>query len=356
MQPETRDFKLQTVNRKLKTGPLMDTHLMQKYREDIVRVGRAAHQKGLVVGRGGNISVRLGPRGFICTAHGSALGFLTPADFLVMDMEGAVVEGGGKPSTESSLHRAIYRETEAGAVVHLHPPYTSVLAVRGIAIKPMTFESSLFLGTAIPVLAQAGPTVTRVDAVIDALKLSNSIILKDHGTVTVGEDLWDAFFLSEILEEAAMMTCLAKSLGAAPDQDKDMLRPEGEVRRALPVFSPEHISRMVDLINQDEEAQRLGKVNHLTVSYAIKLLDDGRVYNFHFQEGKIAKVTNDEDAEFIIAGRRQQWVAVLNGLIDPFAATTQKKLKLQKGSIGDLSKWYPPFYRIFALWKHVPVE
>jgi L-fuculose-phosphate aldolase len=310
----------------------------------------------MIVGQGGNISVRLGPEEFLCTAHSAALGFLKPSDFLVMRVGGEIIEGEGKPSTESKLHGTIYRETEAGAVVHLHPPYTSVLAVRGIEIHPMTFESSLFLGKSIPIIPQESPSVTRVEEVIDALKLSNIIILKEHGTVAVGDDLWDAFFLSEILEEAAVMTCVEKSLGAATGEEKGEVRPERETRQALPVFSKEHISRMVDLINQDGEAQRLGKENHLTVRYAIKLLDTGRVYNFHFQEGEIVRVTNDEDAEFVIAGRRQQWVAVFKGLIDPFAATTQKKLKLQKGSIGDLSKWYPPFYRIFALWKQTPVE
>ncbi len=334
----------------------MDTHLLQKYRDDIIEVGRAAHQKGLIVGRGGNISIRLGSGEFISTAHSAALGFLKPSDFLVMNVAGEVIEGGGKPSTESKLHGTIYRETEAGAVVHLHPPYTSVLAVRGVAIHPMIFESSLFLGKNIPVIPQESPSVTRVEEVIDALKLSNIIILKEHGTVAVGDDLWDAFFLSEILEEAAMMTCAVKSMGAATGEEKGELQPERETQQALPVFSKEHISRMVDNINRDGEAQRLGKESHLTVRYAIKLLDTGQVYNFHFQEGAIARVTNDEDAEFVIAGRRQQWVAVFNGLIDPFAATTQKKLRLQKGSIGDLSKWYPPFYRIFALWKQTPVE
>jgi L-fuculose-phosphate aldolase len=279
-----------------------------------------------------------------------------PSDFLVMNVTGKVIEGGGKPSTESKLHGTIYRETEAGAVVHLHPPYTSVLAVKGIEIHPMTFESSLFLGKSIPIIPQESPSVTRVEEVIDALKLSNIIILKEHGTVAVGDDLWDAFFLTEILEEAAMMTCLAKSLGTATGNEKGEFQPERETLQAIPVFSKEHIARMVDRINQDGEAQRLGKENHLTVRYAIKLLDTGQVYNFHFQEGEIVRVTNDEDAEFVIAGKKQQWVAVFNGLIDPFAATTQKKLRLQKGSIGDLSKWYPPFYRIFALWKRTPVE
>jgi len=334
----------------------MDMHLIQKYREDITQVGRAAHQKGLMVGRGGNISIRLGPREFISTAHSAALGFLKPSDFLVMNTEEEIIEGGGRPSTESKLHGTIYRDTDAGAVVHLHPPYTTVLAVRGIEIKPMTFESSLFLGKTIPIIPQESPSVTKMKGVIDALKLSNIIILKEHGTVAVGEDLWDAFFLSEILEEAAMMTHLAMSLDATAGKGKAAVQPERENLQACPVFSEEHISRMVDLINQDEEARRLGKANHLTVRYAIKLLDTSQVHNFHFQEGEIVRVTSDEDAEFVIAGRRHQWVAVFNGLIDPFAATTQKKLRLQKGSIGDLSKWYPPFYRIFALWNRIPVE
>jgi len=334
----------------------MDTNLMERCREEIIKVGRAAHQKGLIVGRGGNISIRLGPQEFISTAHSAALGFLKPSDFLIMNVKGEIIEGGGKPSTESNLHGTIYRETEAGAVVHLHPPYTSLLAVKGIEINPMTFESSLFLGKTIPIIPQESPSVTKMEGVIAALRLSNIIILKEHGTVAVGDDLWDAFFLSEILEEAAIMTFLARSLGAASGEVKSELQPERETLQALPVFSKEHIARMVDLINQDEEARRLGKVNRLTVKYAIKLLDTGQAYNFHFQEGEVVKVTNDEDADFVIAGRKQQWVAVFNGLIDPFAATTQKKLRLQKGSIGDLSKWYPPFYRIFALWNKTPVE
>ncbi len=241
----------------------MDTHLIQKYRDDIIQVGRAAHQKGMIVGRGGNISVRLGPQEFLCTAHSAALGFLKPSDFLVMNLRGEVIDGEGKPSTESNLHGTIYRETEAGAVVHLHPPYTTVLAVRGIEINPLTFESSLFLGKTIPTIPQESPSVTKMEGVIAALRLSNIIILKEHGTVAVGDDLWDAFFLSEILEEAAMMTFLARSLGAPPGEVKSAVPPEKNIQQSCAVFSEEHIARMVDLINQDEEARRLGKVNHL---------------------------------------------------------------------------------------------
>jgi putative sterol carrier protein len=193
--------------------------------------------------------------------------------------------------------------------------------------------------------------------VIAALQLSNIIILKEHGTVAIGDNLWDAFFLTELLEETALMTFIEQSLGAPPQVEGKKPVPEKKAAPAVyPVFSKEHIERIVTLVNQDEEAQRLGRSTHLTVRYAIKQADTNQVYNFHFQEGEIIKVSHDEDADFIITGKRQQWIAVFNGLIDPFAATTQKKLRLQKGSIGDLSKWYPPFYRVFALWKDAPVE
>ena len=334
----------------------MDAKQVKQLQEDIIRVGREAYQRGLIVARGGNLSVRLNENEFLMTAHTAALGFLSPDDVVKVDLNGQVVKGKGKPSTETKLHSAIYRDTEAGAVVHLHPPYTNVLAVRGVFLKPMTFESSLFLGPTTPMVSQDSPSVTKLDGVIEALNLSNIIILKEHGTVAVGDNLWDAFFLTEILEEAALMSYLDKTLGLpAPEKEENKLPVKEEIV-TYPVFSQEHIEKIVTLVNQDEEAQRLGKSTHLTVNYAIKLADTNQVYNFHFKEGEIVKVSNDEDADFIISGKRKQWIAVFNGLIDPFAATTQKKLRLQKGSIGDLSKWYPPFYRVFALWKYAPVE
>jgi len=328
---------------------------LESYREQIITIGKEAYRKGLVVAWGGNISVRLNPSEFLMTAHQAALGFLSPSNFLVMDLKGTIVSGEGKPSTETKLHSAIYHNTEAEAVVHLHPPYTNVLAVKGVKITPMTFESSLFLGTT-PVIAQESPSVTHPEKVIEALKLSNIIILREHGTVAVGGSLLEAFFLTEILEEAAMMAYLGESLGAPAAKEERAASSKREGLIQYPVFSKEHIEKVIELVNSDEEVQRLGVSTHLTVRYAIKLLDTDQVYNFHFQEGKIIKVSNDEDADFVIAGKREQWVAVLNGQIDPFAATTQKKLKLQKGNVGDLSKWYPPFYRVFKLWEYAPVE
>ena len=335
----------------------MDSKQVENYQKEIIKIGMEAYQKGLIVAWGGNISARLSSEEFLITAHTSALGFLKEKDFLVMDLKGNILKGEGKPSTETRLHTAIYRDTEHKAVVHLHPPYTNVLAISGVKLKPMTFESSLFLGATTPTVSQDSPSVTKLEEVIEALELSNIIILKEHGTVAVGGSLWEPFFLTEILEETALMTHLSKSLGGSEEKEEKEVPEEKEAAVKYPVFSKEHIERVVNLVNQDEEAQRLGKKTHLTMKYAIKLTDTNQVYTFHFEEGKIIEVSNnDDDADFIIAGKKRQWIAVFNGLIDPFAATTQKKLRLQKGNIGDLSKWYPPVYRLFKLWEYVPVE
>lgn len=334
----------------------MDTQTIEQYQQEIMDIGKEAYRKNLVVACGGNLSVRVNAEQFLMTAHTAALGFLKDKDFLLMDLTGKVIRGEGKPSTEVKLHTAIYQHTEAKAVVHLHPPYTNVLAIAGVELKPMTFESSLFLGHTIPMISQDSPSVTQLDGVLEALELSNIIILKEHGTVAIGNDLWEAFFLTEILEETAMMTYLDKTLGEQKTKEEKDVSLNDKAHVTYLAFSKEHIDRVVALVNQDEEAQRLGQSTHLTVNYAIKLVDNNQVYNFHFEEGKIVKVSNDEDADFLLAGRKQQWIAIFNGRIDPFAATTQKKVRLQKGNMGDLSRWYPPFYRIFKLWEQAPVE
>ncbi|MFZ2633902.1 MAG: hypothetical protein WA081_03945 [Desulfosalsimonadaceae bacterium] len=60
-------------------------------------------------------------------------------------------------------------------------------------------------------------------------------------------------------------------------------------------------------------------------------------------------------ADFVCAGKKEAWIKVFNGRLDPFAAVSQKKLNLEKGQISDLSKWYAPFNRMFEVWKQASV-
>lgn len=324
-------------------------------KREIVSVGRTAYLKGLTAGWGGNISAKLQDGSILITPHKKSLGFMSDRDILTIDGTGSVLAGEGEPSMETKMHCALYRETEANAVIHLHPPCINSLVSNNVPLRLDTFETRLILGTSIPILEQDTPTTTDFDELVNAFETANLVFLKNHGIVAVGDDLQEAFALADVAEEAAQLTINSMIIGKQTASATGERLPKRSAE-ALPVFSMEHVNRIQKLVNEDEEAQRLGQKTDLTVSYAVKQLDDGKVFNFHFEKGKITNITDDENADFINAGKREIWIHVFNGRLDPFAATSQKKLRLQKGHIGDLSKWYAPFYRIFALWKDAPVK
>lgn len=325
-------------------------------KQEIVSVARTAYMKGLTAGWGGNISAKRDDGTILITPHKKSLGFVRDTDILTIDGDGHLIDGDGEPSMEAGMHCALYRETESRAVIHLHPPCVNSLVSADVPLRLDTFETRLILGTSIPVLDQDTPITTDIEELLNAFTAANIVFLKHHGVVAAGDDLQEAFALADVAEEAAQLTLnsmiIGKNAGDSPGEGASTDRAE-----ALPVFSTEHMRRIQTLVNNDEQAQQLGRKTDLTVNYAIKQLDDGRVFNIRFEHGRIADITgSEEDADFINAGRREIWIHVFNGRLDPFAATSQKKLRLQKGHIGDLAKWYAPFYRIFALWKNAPVK
>ena len=101
--------------------------------------------------------------------------------------------------------------------------------------------------------------------------------------------------------------------------------------------------------------KQLGKNTQMTMDLAVKLDETGQTYSFTFVDGYITDVGNNDKAEFLISAPKDVWRAVFNREIDPFVATTQKKMNL-KGDFAKISRWYAPCSRIFELWQRVPVE
>lgn len=329
----------------------METEAMK---QEMAAIGRTAYMKGLVAGWGGNLSMRIADDRVLITPHKKSLGLLTPGDILTVNLDGELIKGSGRPSVETAMHLALYKTLDVGAVFHLHPPCLNSLIAKGIPLELDTFETRLSLGSTPPVLEQTTPVVTGMELLLEAFKTSNIVCLKNHGTVSVGDDLAETLALTDVAEEAARMTiyaCIISCWERPSPAAKD-----GAAAEKLPLFSDVHMNRMQELVNNDAEALRLGEETDLTIKYAIKQAENGKVYNMHFVKGRIDRITDDEDADFINVGKKESWIHVFNGRLDPFAATSQKKLRLIKGHIGDLSKWYAPFYRIFALWKDAPVK
>ncbi|MDL1955831.1 MAG: class II aldolase/adducin family protein [Candidatus Desulfofervidus auxilii] len=319
----------------------------EKEKEEIIFWGRKLYERGLVCGSSGNISKKVNDK-ILITAHNSYLGFLEKEDILILDRDGKILEGDKKPTSEIALHLAIHKNFSEKIVIHAHSPYTVYYFQYFKILKPLTFEEKFYLGK-IPVIPQNTPTVTDILPVIDALKKNNIVVLKNHGIVAIGNDFKSTFSLIELLEINAKLSLITQAIS----QVKEEIKEERHLEKCK-LFSKEHISSLVDIINNDETVQSLGKTYNLTTILCVR--DEKEAISFYYEKGKIIKVKNDEEnAEFIFSTKREIWKQVFNGEIDPFVAFNQGKIKL-KGDFNKLSKWFPVFERTFELWKKVAVD
>jgi L-fuculose-phosphate aldolase len=330
-----------------------------KLKKEIIQAGRKLYKSGLAVARSGNVSARLDEKYMLITATGSMLGSLKLNDVVKVEIASGRVCGSLKPSSELPLHALVYRNLKATRVIHSHPPLINGYFAVTSDLKPLTFESKFYLGD-VPVIEQDTPTVTRPEEVISGLKVNNLVVLKNHGAVAVGESFKDALGLTEALEEAVRTTALARILKKDILDDLDKaIKNDLSGSASFEMFSREHIEAIVALVNKDEFILQKGAQLDLTVRLAIKLDGSDKAYKFNFEKGRITKLDSasggDADAPFVISASGEVWEQVFLGRLDCFVAVTQGKMKLS-GQLGQLSRWYVPFTRLFALFKEVKIK
>lgn len=331
---------------------------MENLVDQIIEIGKLIWDKDLSGGLSGNLSVRSTQETVFVTGRATCLGMLKKEDMGCVDLDGKPLEKNFIPSSETVFHVAVYKNFDACAVVHVHPTFTNGYFSVNEKISFDTFETRLTLGD-IPVIEQKTPTITDIASVVEALKQSNIVVLKNHGVVAIGATLMDAFFLIQTLEEAVKIACL-KTLFAKNDVGgaKAGLLPQGIAQsgKKFGIFSEDQVREIVNIVNRDEKFKKLACETALETKLAVVLDETGQAYCFNFSGGGIKDYSNSvAEAEFVISGKLEYWRAIFNRKLDPFAATMQKKLKL-KGDFAKISRWYVPFNRLFDLWTAVPVE
>jgi len=184
-------------------------------RKDIVEIGRRLYANGYVASNDGNISVRLSQNEIIITPTGVSKGSMGEDDLLLVNLAGEVLTGALKPTSEMKMHLAVYRlRPDAMAVVHAHPQKATAFAVAGIPLERVTLpEAAVALG---PVrLADYGtPSTEEVPQAVErSLGDSDALLLANHGALTLGRDVYDAYNKMEILEHFASISLYARLLG-----------------------------------------------------------------------------------------------------------------------------------------------
>ena len=338
----------------------MTEEQIQNFKKNIAAIGRLLWEKELVSGLNGNISIRGDSETLLLTAHNTCLGFLQDEDILSMKGDGDLLEE-GSISTEKLLHTEIYKNfPEIQAVIHTHTTFTNAYFLENEKFVPRIFEAKFYLGE-VNSIKQLTPAVTDAAPVIEALKKNNIVVLRNHGVVAMGKDLFDCFLLIQALEDGIQtdaVSRLYKNDSLAEKKGKKNQKSSGNgknLKKKYKLFSQEQIDTIVDLVNKDSQMAELGKKTKMTMDLAVKLDETGQIYTFCFENGRITKVGNDENVEFLVTAPMNVWRAVFNREIDPFVATTQKKMNL-RGDFAKLSKWYAPCSRVFELWQETPVE
>lgn len=179
-------------------------------------VGKLLYDRGYVAANDGNLSMKTAPDRLLVTPSGVSKGRLTPDMLLVTDLEGNVLEGNRHPSSETKMHLAVYRgRPDVGAVVHAHPPVSTAFAVcrRGME-TPHLSELVTGLGAVPCTPSFAMLSTDQVPRSVEPYLADHcAVLLANHGALTWGEDLWEAFDRMETVEHTAKILLNARLLG-----------------------------------------------------------------------------------------------------------------------------------------------
>lgn len=187
---------------------------MEKYPNDyeakelILDIGRRMYEKNFVAANDGNISCRVSPDAIWATPTGVSKGFMKAGELVKMDLSGRVLQQGSlNPSSEIKMHLRIYHENaEASGVCHAHPPVSTSFAIAGISLDKAIYPEALVnLGT-VPVVHYEAPGSQGIpDSVAPYCKSHNALLLANHGALSWGGSLMEAWYRLEALEHYAMI-------------------------------------------------------------------------------------------------------------------------------------------------------
>ncbi|MCA9522095.1 MAG: class II aldolase/adducin family protein [Myxococcales bacterium] len=224
-------------------------------------------RNGWVANHDGNLSLRLDGDLLLSTPTAMAKEDVRSDDLLVIDGQGAVVSGKRRVFSEINLHLAAYgARSDVNAVVHAHPPRATALSVAGVTIeKPIIAEAVVSIGDRIPLVPYAMPgTPESARLVEEHLQLSSVLILQNHGVLTVGADLEQAYLRMELVEHLATIYLHALSAGRvnpipATDVDELLQRhrkaglaaPLAGLQEAAERASPAADGELIDLVTRE---------------------------------------------------------------------------------------------------------
>ena len=190
-------------------------------RQDLVRFGKMLHSQGFVAATDGNLSVRLDDERILITPTCVSKGMMRAQDMVIVGLDGRKLNGSSNPSSEITMHLTIYRmRPDVGAVVHAHPCTATGFASAGMALdEPLCSEVVITLGS-VPLAPYATTgSMELSDSLRPFIPYHDAILMANHGVVTYGADLRQAYMRMEAVEHYARIVLTTRLLGSAQSID-----------------------------------------------------------------------------------------------------------------------------------------
>ncbi len=187
----------------------------RQHREEIVRFGKLLHQAGLVAAMDGNLSVRLDNGTILCTPTLMSKGLMEPEDMVIVDQQGTKLSGARGVSSEIAMHLLIYgKRPDINAVVHAHPPTATGFAAAGMALDAALCAELIVTLGSVPLASYETPGTPELAAALAPLVPDHeAILMANHGVVTYGVDLQNAYMNMETVEHFAKIALVTHMLG-----------------------------------------------------------------------------------------------------------------------------------------------
>jgi len=195
-------------------------------RNALVEVGRWCYEHGFLAASDGNMSCRAAGDLIAATPTGLCKGMMAPEDIVILDAVGRRVEGRREASSEILLHLEIYKDrADVGGVVHAHPPTATGFAVARLPLAQCVLPEVILTLGDVPLAPYATPSTPEVPASIrPQIASHNAFLLANHGTVTMGATVQDAYFVLEKVEQFARIMLVARQLGRVSVLGRDDVR------------------------------------------------------------------------------------------------------------------------------------
>ena len=201
-----------------------------RLKSKIVEVSKRLYDRELVAGAGGNVSARapMSEEIFI-TPSGLCKGYLKPSQIVKVDLNGNVLGGKLRPTSETPMHTQIYRiRKDVNAIVHAHAPVSTGFSCANIPLDYSFYPEVIVMLGEISSVEYVTPTTKDLGNIVARhAERHNALLLRSHGPVTMGSNLEQAYQRMELLEDFAKIFLVSKLLGGAQPL------PPGEVQKLL---------------------------------------------------------------------------------------------------------------------------